>query len=74
MTPTLMKAVVKTGLDKVEIQSVKVPHPGPGQVLVKVFAAAQNPSDCSFELYFQFLQKLMLLWLCRDETEDCWVG
>ncbi|KIK65114.1 hypothetical protein GYMLUDRAFT_39500 [Collybiopsis luxurians FD-317 M1] len=45
MTPTLMKAVVKTGLDKVEIQSVKVPHPGPGQVLVKVFAAAQNPSD-----------------------------
>jgi hypothetical protein len=27
---------------------VDVPKPGPGEILVKVVAAAQNPTDCQF--------------------------
>jgi NADPH:quinone reductase-like Zn-dependent oxidoreductase len=31
---------------------VDVTKPGPGQVLVKVVAAAQNPTDCQFSFFF----------------------
>ena len=77
MAPTLMKAVVKTGLGKAEVKSIKVPQPGSGQVLVKVFAAAQNPADCSLASYFPFPNPktyAMFLHSCRDEAEDGWVG
>ncbi|KAJ4481208.1 chaperonin 10-like protein [Lentinula aciculospora] len=40
-----MQAAVKAGEGKVILKTVEVPKPGPGQVLVQVFAAAQNPSD-----------------------------
>ncbi|KAG7442717.1 dehydrogenase [Guyanagaster necrorhizus] len=42
-----MKAVVTLGNSKVALKSdVPVPEPGPGQILVKVIAATQNPPDC----------------------------
>ncbi|KAJ8090398.1 hypothetical protein PM082_018994 [Marasmius tenuissimus] len=43
--PTQMKAVLTTGDGKVALRSISVPKPGPGQILVKVVAAAQNPSE-----------------------------
>ncbi|KAJ3891284.1 dehydrogenase [Lentinula edodes] len=45
-----MKAVVKTGVGKVALKTTEIPKPGRGQVLVQIFAAAQNPSDCMFSL------------------------
>lgn len=41
-----MKAVVTTGDKKVAFKTALKPKPGQGEVLVKVFAAAQNPSEC----------------------------
>src|SRR5216684_2184339 len=48
MAPIKQRAafVSKTG---VTFGLVDVPKPGPGQVLVKVVAAAQNPTDCQFQ-------------------------
>jgi NADPH:quinone reductase-like Zn-dependent oxidoreductase len=45
MAPTKQRAafVSETG---VTFGLVDVPKPGPGQILVKVVAAAQNPTDC----------------------------
>ncbi|TDL22508.1 GroES-like protein [Rickenella mellea] len=40
-----MKAIIKTGNGEFELRDVVVPKPGPGQVLVKIIAVAQNPSD-----------------------------
>ncbi|KAJ3876603.1 dehydrogenase [Lentinula edodes] len=45
MVSTHMKAVVKTGVGKVALKTTEIPKPGRGQVLVQIFAAAQNPSD-----------------------------
>ncbi|KAF5341527.1 hypothetical protein D9758_012565 [Tetrapyrgos nigripes] len=44
--PSSMIAVVSTGeLGKVHLKNTPVPKPGSGQILVKVIAAAQNPSE-----------------------------
>ncbi|KAJ7591663.1 dehydrogenase [Mycena floridula] len=43
--PTHMKACVTFGDGKVGLRLVPVPKLGPGQILVKVVAAAQNPSE-----------------------------
>ncbi|KAJ7220053.1 dehydrogenase [Mycena pura] len=40
-----MNAVVTTSDGRVTLKSVAKPQPGPTQVLVKIFAAAQNPPD-----------------------------
>ena len=47
MAPTKQRAVYlsETGLT---FGLVDVPKPGPGQILVKIIAAAQNPVDCQF--------------------------
>lgn len=51
MVPIRQKAVIvtKTGAT---FALANVPKPGPGQILVKVVAAAQNPSDCQFYVHF----------------------
>ncbi|KAJ7758873.1 dehydrogenase [Mycena maculata] len=40
-----MKAVVSTGDGGIALKTVAKPRPGPTQVLIKIFAAAQNPPD-----------------------------
>ncbi|TFY70232.1 hypothetical protein EVG20_g2769 [Dentipellis fragilis] len=45
MAPTKMKAAVIGEDGKISLQEVDVPKLGPGQILVKVQAAAQNPTD-----------------------------
>ncbi|KAJ7221004.1 chaperonin 10-like protein [Mycena haematopus] len=42
---SMMKAVVTTGDGTVGLRTVPKPQPGPTQVLVRIFAAAQNPPD-----------------------------
>ncbi|KAK7047581.1 hypothetical protein VNI00_006349 [Paramarasmius palmivorus] len=43
--PSHMKAIVTAGNGKVKLANIPIPKPGPGQILVKVIAAAQNPSE-----------------------------
>ena len=46
MAPTKMQAVVTAGGGDLEVAQIDVPKPGPREILVKVHAAAQNPTDC----------------------------
>ncbi|HXC60327.1 MAG TPA: zinc-binding dehydrogenase [Steroidobacteraceae bacterium] len=45
--PAKMNAIVQTGpgVEKMQLQSVDTPRPGPNQVLMKVYAAGVNPVD-----------------------------
>ncbi|KAJ7354453.1 chaperonin 10-like protein [Mycena albidolilacea] len=45
MLPTTMKALVTVGDGSFQLKEVVVPGPGADQILVKVVAAAQNPTD-----------------------------
>jgi NADPH:quinone reductase-like Zn-dependent oxidoreductase len=45
MTPIKQKAVIITETGPT-LGLADVPKPGPGQILVEVVAAAQNPTDC----------------------------
>jgi NADPH:quinone reductase-like Zn-dependent oxidoreductase len=40
-----MKAIVTIDGKKIAVQDVPIPKPRSGQILVKVFAVAQNPTD-----------------------------
>lgn len=46
MLPGSMKAIVTTGDGGLELMDIAVPHIEPDEILVKVFSAAQNPTDC----------------------------
>jgi hypothetical protein len=50
MAPTVQKAVVVQHDGSVALREVAVPKPGPDEILVKVVAAAQNPTDCGWEV------------------------
>jgi len=45
-----MNAVVTTGDGKTTLARVPVPKAQSGQVLIRVIAAAQNPSECTLYL------------------------
>lgn len=50
-TPAMQQAIVQTGLggpEVLQLQSIPVLEPGPGQVLVRVVAASVNPGDWKF--------------------------
>jgi NADPH:quinone reductase-like Zn-dependent oxidoreductase len=46
MAPALQRAVVVQQDGSVALREIAVPKPGPDDILVKVVAAAQNPTDC----------------------------
>jgi hypothetical protein len=47
MSAPTMKAVVAVEHKQVTVLDVPIPKQGPGQILVKVVAVAQNPTDCA---------------------------
>lgn len=51
MAPTKQLAVVINAEGGVDLKEVDVPKPGSGEILVKVVAAAQNPTDWSVPFF-----------------------
>ena len=49
MTPALQRAVIIQQDGSVALREIAVPKPGPDDILVKVVAAAQNPTDCGYQ-------------------------
>jgi len=58
MAPTVQKAAVIQPDGSVALREVAVPKPGPDEILVKVVAAAQNPADCGWEVFYYPLSYL----------------
>jgi NADPH:quinone reductase-like Zn-dependent oxidoreductase len=50
MAPTIQKAIVIQQDGSVALREIAVPKPGPDEILVKIVAAAQNPTDCEWTL------------------------
>jgi hypothetical protein len=48
MAPTLQKAIIVQQDGSVALREIAVPKPGPDEILVKIVAAAQNPTDCGW--------------------------
>ena len=48
MVPTLQKAIIVQQDGSVALREIAVPKPGPDEILVKIVAAAQNPTDCGW--------------------------
>lgn len=70
-----MKAIVTTGDGNCELRDVQVPKPGPKEILVKVYAAAQNPSDCTCLEFSIERPKLPLRYCIRENNaglSGCW--
>ena len=42
----MMKAIMTTGDGGIEFRETAIPKPAADEILVKVVAAAQNPTDC----------------------------
>ena len=79
MAPTKQRAVYlsETGIT---FGLVDVPKPGPGQILVKIIAAAQNPVDCQSQFVMPNFSSERIQYSLGSASayhptvfrEDCW--
>ncbi len=53
MAPAKMNAAIIDTDGEVAVRKIDVPKPGPREILVKVSAAAQNPTDCDLSRKFE---------------------
>jgi len=57
-----MDAVITTGDGKTALARVPVPKAQSGQVLIRVVAAAQNPSECKLHLLSLITSTSIHIW------------
>lgn len=71
MVPNKMKALVTTGEGNFELKDFDVPEPGRNEMLVKVVAVAQNPTDCMrFTVSYALTLNLNPLIFCYREVRE----
>lgn len=68
MAPSTHTAAVVTDNGEVEVKKIAVPNVGEGEVLVKVFAAALNPTDCESTV----VVKIVIFSLSPGKTVRWW--